>query len=291
MAGAAYRSGTKIFDERRGRSEDYTRKRDIEHSEVLLPQNVPDRLRDRGVLWNAIETSIKHPRGQPAMEIEAALPRELSKEQCLALCREFAADMLVERGAAVDFSIHRTRASDGGEHPHVHFLISTRMLSPDGTVGKSLRDMQDNPKLITKIYSLEEEGKIDEALKLQKGTNLGQWRKAWEDYSNRFLDENGETARIDHRTLKAQSIGRNALPNIGHAFYEPLRGLTGHLSRRVEQWKTNKFQNAMRRQMDEIKKQRPDLTAEFIAHAQEYGERLFPDLKNQDRIRGVGISQ
>ncbi|MEM6933600.1 MAG: MobA/MobL family protein [Pseudomonadota bacterium] len=45
-----------------------------------------------------------------------------------------------------------------------------------------------------------------------RGTNLGQWREAWADYSNRFLDEAGSEARIDHRTLEAQGVAREATP-------------------------------------------------------------------------------
>ena len=41
IAAAAYRSGERLKDERRGTVEDYTRKRDIEHKEVMLPEHIP----------------------------------------------------------------------------------------------------------------------------------------------------------------------------------------------------------------------------------------------------------
>ena len=281
VAAAAYRSGTEMFDERRGRTENYTRKRDVEHSEVMLPDHVPVSLQDRAVLWNAIETGIKHPRGQPAFEVEVALPRELNPDQCRQLVCEFATDHFVKEGLPVDFAIHRTQAADGGEHPHAHILVSTRRFNEDGSLGKAARDLQDNPKLVAKVYALEEEGKIDEAVMLQKDLNLGKWRKAWEDYSNRFLDDAGSENRIDHRTLAAQEIDREPTPNIGIGFYGHLRAFQGHMAERIDHWKEVGFRNTMREQMDRIMAKRPDLNAEFIAHAREYAQKFFPELQRE----------
>ena len=287
VAAAAYRSGSRLVDERTGKPHDYSRKADIEYSEIMVPDTLPDavaqRLCDRGVLWNSIETRLTHPRAQPAFEVEAALPRELDHNQCVQLVQAFARNMFVARGLVVDANIHRPMASDGGAHPHVHLLIATRRFEADA-LGKAARDMQDNPKLVEKVYALEEAGRIDEAVQLQNGLNLGQWRQAWEDYSNRFLDEAGSSARIDHRTLEAQRIDREAQPNIGFAFHDRLRALTGHLAQRVEAWR-----NAMRQQLDAVRWETPDLAAEFIAHAREYAARLFPEVRADGHEQGRGV--
>ena len=281
VAAASYRSGTRMVDSREDKTHDYTRKKDIEYSEVLLPDHMPDTLADRETLWNAVETGIKRKDGQPAFEVEVALPRELTHEQCAQLVREFAQDQFVAKGLPVDLNIHRPIASDGGEHPHCHFLISTRRFNPDGTLAKAATDLQDNPALVRRIYALEEAGKIDEAVILQRGTNLGQWREAWADYSNRFLADSGSESRVDHRTLAAQQIDREPTPNIGFAFYDRLRGWQGHLAERFSHWKEVGFRNAMREQMQRIQSKRPDLTAEFIAHAREYGQKFFPELQRE----------
>lgn len=287
VAASAYRSGSCLADTRTGVTHDYTRKRDIEHSEVMLPDHMPAALFEREVLWNTVETGIKHPRGQPAFEVEVALPRELSREQCVELVREFSNDMFVARGVPVDFAIHRPTASDGGEHPHAHILVGTRRHNPDGSLDKAARDMQDNPKLVAKVYALEEEGKIDEAVLLQKDLNLGLWRRQWEDYSNRFLSDAGSDARIDHRTLEAQQVAREPTPNVGFAFYGHLRAFTGHLAERIDRLKAVGFRNAMREQMERIREKAPDAAAEFIVHAREYGRRLFPELEPEpDPDRG-----
>ena len=140
------------------------------------------------------------------------------------------------------------------------------------------RDMQDNPKLVAKVYALEEEGKLDEALMLEKDLNLGIWRKAWADYSNRFLEEADSGARIDHRTLAAQAVAREPTPNIGFAFYDRLRGFWGHVAERVQEFQARAFRNEMREQLETVERRRPQLMAEFVAMAREYGHKLFPEL-------------
>lgn len=188
VAAAAYRSGEKLVDAREGKTHDYTRKQDIEHSEIILPHHMPEPLSHRGALWNALETGITHPRGQPAFEVEVALPRELDRAQCVQLVREFATAEFVDKGLPVDINIHRPIASDGGEHPHAHILVSTRRFKEDGSLDKTARDLQDNPKLVGKIQAMEKNGQFDEALILQRdAVNLDRWRRHWEDYSNRFL--------------------------------------------------------------------------------------------------------
>jgi len=281
VAAAAYRSGEKLNDEREAKTHDYTRKSDIEFSEILLPDHMPEELRNRAALWNAVETGIKRKDGQPAFEVEVALPRELTHEQCAQLAREFAQDHFVAKGLPVDLNIHRPIASDGGEHPHCHMLISTRRFNPDGTLAKAATDLQDNPAVVRRVYALEEAGQIDEAVIAQRGTNLGQWREAWADYSNRFLEDSGSESRIDHRTSAAQQIDREAAPNIGFAFYDRLRAFQGHLAERLDHWKEVGFRNAMREQMDKIQAKRPDMTAEFIEHAREYGQKMFPELERE----------
>lgn len=281
VAAAAYRSGERLVDERAGTVADYRRKSDIEHKEILLPDGVPEWLADRATLWNAVERQLNHPRGQPAFEVEVSLPRELGRAECAALARDFATKHFVREGLIVDLCIHRPDASDGHERgqPHAHMLITTRRWNADGSMARPARDLQDNPKLLNKIYRLEETGNFEQALLLSKGTNLAQWRKAWADYSNHFLDRAGSVSRIDHRTLAAQKIDREAMPNIGFAFHREVEGLRGRLARYLDAFKAVSWRNAMRDQFDRIRRSRVDLTAEFIANVQEHARELLKGLE------------
>ena len=55
MAAAAYRSGTKLTNEWDGLTHDYTKKRGIVHTEIMLPAHAPPEFADRAALWNSVE--------------------------------------------------------------------------------------------------------------------------------------------------------------------------------------------------------------------------------------------
>ena len=55
VAAAAYRSASRLRDERIAHSHDFTAKRGVVHSEVLLPKGAPEDLADRERLWNEVE--------------------------------------------------------------------------------------------------------------------------------------------------------------------------------------------------------------------------------------------
>lgn len=98
VAAAAYRSGTKLTNEWDGMTHDYTRKGGIVHAEIMLPAHAPPEFADRSILWNSVEQIEKARDSQLAREIEAALPRELSGEQQLALVRAYVKDNFVDKG-------------------------------------------------------------------------------------------------------------------------------------------------------------------------------------------------
>ena len=70
-----------------------------------------------------------------AREIEAALPRELSGEQQLALVRAYVKDNFVDKGMCADFAIH----DKGTGNPHVHIMLTLRPLKENGQWGAKCR--------------------------------------------------------------------------------------------------------------------------------------------------------
>ena len=59
VSAAAYRSREKLYDERQGITFDYTKKKDLAHAEIILPENTSERWKDRETLWNEVERSEK----------------------------------------------------------------------------------------------------------------------------------------------------------------------------------------------------------------------------------------
>src|SRR6478609_7782023 len=92
VGAAAYRAG----DE--GQAFDFSGKRGVVHSEVVLPEGAPVWMADRERLWNAVEASEKRKDARLARETQLALPRELDREAQLALLRGFVGEQMVARG-------------------------------------------------------------------------------------------------------------------------------------------------------------------------------------------------
>lgn len=137
VACAAYRSGTKLTAAKDRVEHDYTRKAGIVHSEIALPQNAPDWMRDRQRLWDAVEAKETRADAQLARETVVALPVELSTEQQVELARSLA-ELLADRGMVVDWSIHDT----GAGNPHVHLMSPLRAVDQDGLMPKTVTRYQ-----------------------------------------------------------------------------------------------------------------------------------------------------
>jgi hypothetical protein len=72
VAAAAYRSGSKLVDERTGEVHDFTRKGGVLSAEIVTPRGVPTPDRER--LWNAAEAAEKRKDARTAREWRIALP-------------------------------------------------------------------------------------------------------------------------------------------------------------------------------------------------------------------------
>ena len=204
VAASAYRSGEKIKNEYDGIVHDFTRKGGIAHTEILLPQNAPEEFSNRSVLWNSVEKIEKSKNSQLAREIEIALPKELSREKQINLVREYVKENFVKVGMCADIALHDK--NDG--NPHAHIILTMRPLNEDKTWGAKSK----------KEYILDENG---EKVKLKNGNyktrkinttdwneqdKAEQWRRAWADITNKYLEENSIQEKVDHRSYQRQCI-------------------------------------------------------------------------------------
>lgn len=200
-ASAAYRSGEVIRDMTTGQTHDYTAKRGVVHTEILLPEGAPERLKDRQLIWNLAEASETRKNSQVAREIEIAIPAELSREKQIELVREYAG-VFTRDGMIADVCIHD---KDDG-NPHAHIMLTTRDWDEDrATFGAKRRDWNDRSK-------------------------LEEWRESWATMTNNALERAGIEERIDHRTLEAQGIDRE--PTIHHGNRRDLKEINNEIKER-----------------------------------------------------------
>ena len=215
VAATAYRSGGKITNEWDGMIHDYTRKRGIVHSEILLPSNAPPDFQDRGTLWNSVEQIEKACNSQLARELEVALPIELSREEQVRLVRAYCSSQFVSRGMCADFNIHNT----GSGNPHAHILLTMRPMDERGKwLPKSRKEyvLDENGERIRLSSSRYKTRKVD-LVDWNNQENAEVWRKVWADLANEFLERNNRPERIDHRSYERQGIDQIPTVHIGVA--------------------------------------------------------------------------
>ena len=196
VASAAYRSGSQLFDERLGRTHNFSNKAGVIHSEILAPEGSPERWQDRATLWNEVEALEKRKDAQLAREVEFAIPRELDQAQGIALARDFVEREFVARGMVADLNVHWDIGPDGESKPHAHVMLSMREVSPgaDGEIGFGAKARDWNSREV-----------------------LSHWREAWAEHVNVRLAGLDIDARIDHRSLEAQEIELEPQNKIGPA--------------------------------------------------------------------------
>lgn len=139
VASAAYRSASRLRDERIDRVQDFSAKRGVVHSEVLLPEHAPEQWSDRKRLWNDVEAFEVRKDAQLAREVEFALPREMTQAQGIELARDFVQGEFVDQGMIADLNVHWDVGEDGRPKPHAHVMLTMREVDENG-FGKKVRD-------------------------------------------------------------------------------------------------------------------------------------------------------
>src|SRR5271170_3604079 len=189
VASAAYRSASRLRDERLDRSHDFSAKRGVVHSEVMLPEIAPEAWSDRERLWNDVEAFEVRKDAQLAREVEFALPREMTQAQGIELARDFVQAEFVDQGMIADLNVHRDMAEDGTPKPHAHVMLTMRSVDENG-FGQKVREWN-------------------------RTEMVERWRERWAELANERLAELDIDARIDHRSLEVQGIALEPQSQIG----------------------------------------------------------------------------
>jgi hypothetical protein len=223
-AGAAYRSASRIRDERTGELHDYSRKRGVLYRELVVPAGAPDWARHRERLWNAAEAAERRRNSTVAREFEIALPSELKPQERAQLAVDFARAIATRHRCAVDVSVHRPGRGGDTRNHHAHLLCTTRRLTAEGFKDKT-RELDD-----------------------AKTGEVTYWREHWAALTNERLKERGLAIRIDHRTLEAQGIERAPTVHKGPLLVAlERRGIPARVLRRLEDERAQEVQAHLKR--------------------------------------------
>jgi MobA/MobL family len=192
-ASAAYCSGESITCDRNQITHNYSRKKGIDHSEIISPVIGKKTFSgNRSLLWNSVEATEKRKDAQLIRSVVVALPIELDHQSKIQLVREFIEENFTDRGMIADLNIHDINS----HNPHAHILLTMRDLvaTPTGEIEFGQKNRTWNERSF-----------------------LEQYRANWAKTTNKYLELAQVPDRIDHRSLADQGIERIPQIHIGVA--------------------------------------------------------------------------
>ena len=212
VAGAAYQSGEKLFSEYDQKTKNYSGKRGILYTEIMLPSHAPPEYANWETLWNSVEAAEKQWNAQLARRFVLALPKEVPPEQYPQMIRDYCEKQFVSKGMVADFAIHDP--APPGHNVHCHVMLTLRAMDEQGKWLPKSR----------KVYDLDENG---ERIRLPSGNWKSHkedtvdwndqkyaevWRQGWADTVNRYLEAAGRPERLDLRSYERQ--GLDVIPTV-----------------------------------------------------------------------------
>ena len=214
IAASAYRSGEKLYDDYYGETQDYTHKGGVVMSGLTFPSYVPEKYRDRQTLWNELEKAEKHPKAQLAYSFDIALQNEFTRDENIALVKEFIAENFASKGMICDWAVHEPEKKGGIPNPHFHVLVPIRPMMENGEWGeKQHREYQldsdgnrirdKNGKYVFNAVPTTDWGRPE---------TLETWRRNWAKLVNEKFREKGMDLRIDERSYRDQ--GKADIPQV-----------------------------------------------------------------------------
>ncbi len=163
-----------------------------------------------GIFWAAAD-EFEREKGLAYLELEVALPRELSPEERLDLVRDIIREQ-VGADHAYEWAIHCPQAAiGGGEQPHLHLMWSPRIC--DG--------IDRDPDQYFRRYNAKapERGGCKKSTggksRGERDAEIRATRERVARITNRHLERAGMDGRVDHRSLWERGINREPERRIG----------------------------------------------------------------------------
>lgn len=181
VAGAAYRAGEVLIDQRTGEVHDFKNREDVVYSKILLPEGADRSFENREYLWNAVEAAEKRSNSQVAKDVILALPCNLDLDNQIKLAHNFADYHFVSHGVVADIAIH----DHGDGNPHAHIYVTTRRLKGKDFDTHKARDLEPG---------------------VSRGSVVDPqyWGEQWRTFQNSYFQENEIDIMVDANHIISQ---------------------------------------------------------------------------------------
>lgn len=195
-ASLSYISGKKIHDRYSGKT--YSHRRfDLVQCRVYLPPSSPNALRDLQCLCDELNKAEKRKDARTGRLFICSLPNELVPGEWAKIVKDFIEENFVAKGLCAVAAIHRGTNRDfpSKNNPHVHIIVSTRTVGPEGF--NPQKDREHDKRCYIEI-----------------------WRRAWAEVQNRAYERCHIEKRISHESLRVQGIARKPLRHVNYVDWQ-----------------------------------------------------------------------
>ena len=188
----SYISGKEIHDNYSGKT--YRHRRfDLVQFRVYLPPSAPNALRDLQCLCDELNKVEKRKDARTGRLFICSLPNELMPGEWARIVNEFIQENFVSQGLCAVAAIHRGKlpSNHPKSNPHVHIIVSTRTVGPEGFNPK--KDREHNQRSYIEI-----------------------WRRAWARVQNRAYERCHVKKRVSHESLRVQGVERKPTRHVSY---------------------------------------------------------------------------
>ena len=247
LKASAYISGQEIQDGENVIVADYSKKRGVLYSAVVLPKEAPIRLQNPEVLWREVE-KIEGRRKDSVLFREwiCCLEKHLTLEQMFQIAQEYA-ELLTSEGMGIQYAIHE--GHDGNDNYHIHYLGTVRgfeagewknrrvkpqkfLLDEAGNripvIDKNTGEQRKN-KDGTRVWKKTKVEYEDSFNEMHIG-NVERWRKLFADVENQYLTDEYKVTADSYVAqgldiIPGQHLGKSA-SNVQRKLEEQIKGLS-----------------------------------------------------------------
>jgi len=189
---SAYNSRSKVIDQVAGEVFDFSKKTDLAHHEILLPEHIDEKFKDAEYLANAVERSERRKNSQLYEEWLLALPKE--EEITLEMKKELVYRFIeskgwIKEGVGVQIDIHAPHEMEKKE-------------SSDSTGRRKNRELSENEKSQTREKRANSKKNAEELEKLELKEVSGNWHAHLLVTTRRFKENGKEFESTKARDLQ-----------------------------------------------------------------------------------------
>jgi hypothetical protein len=228
---AAYISRLKLKDNQLDKTFDYRKGRSHAlYSEVFIPFNAPEWMRDIEQLWNEVQYIENRSNSQFARQVELNLPNELPLDEQIYTLKNYIEKTFTNQGMIVHVVLHEPDKKGDTRNYHAHFLITMRRVNELGFTGNKVREWNARSMLLTwrENWALE-------CARTLEYIGLYQEAKRWE-YGHLTLDKQYQKALERNDLEYAKACNHEPTKHKGRKIHQmEKRGIVSYVQQDREQ--------------------------------------------------------